>query len=292
MIRSIIRAAVVLACVGTTAHAQLGGLIKRATQKVVENKVEEKAENAMPVKPMAGDPITESALDGLLKGLSFEMETADKTKRLEALGEAKAKAVIEAEEAAGNEPSAWRQASSDVLSCVHESINASEEKHRQEAPARMMALMGNPNKRDIAGKAEAAGKKMTDAQQKGDMPAYMRAVNDYMKLFGFDAVKDSAVAFAKCGKPPAKPASLVKLERLQAERDTIIETRRVAEVEVGALSAKAAGMPADKYALARERLWAWNVARKGKRRPPVTKEEDALFTSRVGDIGKVEVVLR
>jgi hypothetical protein len=292
MPRSIIRTVLVLACVSTTAQAQLGGLIRKATQKVVENKVEEKTDNMVPVKPMSGDPLTESSLAGVLKGLSFEMETNQKTRQLSAAGEAKAKEVIEAERAAGNEPEAWRAANSDVLRCVSRSIDESEKKHQEEAPGKFMALAADPNKRELATKAEAAGKKMAAAQQKGDMPAYTRAANDYMKLFGFDVVKDSAVAFAKCGKPPEKPASLVKLERLRAEQDKINEERRAAEEEVGALSAKAAGMPADKYALARERLWAWSVSRKAKKRPPVTKEEEDLFAAHAGDIGKVESVLR
>ena len=46
---------------------------------------------------------------------------------------------------------------------------------------------------------------MSDAQARGDTPAYVRAFADYTKMLGFDVVKDSAVAFAACGAGSASP---------------------------------------------------------------------------------------
>ncbi len=293
MLRSIARAAFVLACVSASSQAQLGGLIKKAAQKAVEAKVEEKVEPTTPAKPLGGDPLTEATLDALLKGLSLEVETKEKTKQLWAATEAKAKEVTEADRAAGKEPDKWHTASRDVERCVEHSLDASNETHQKEAPQKMMALGTDPNRAAVMAKLTAVGKRMTDAQAKGDTPAYLKAFADYMKMLGFDPAKDSVVAFAKCGKLPAKPASMVKLERLKAELEQINEERRAAEAEGGARAAKAAGMPADTYALARERLWAWNQSRKQKAsRIPVTKEEDALFAARVSDIKKLESILR
>lgn len=298
MIRSFIRAVAVLACVGTVGQAQLGGLIKRAAQKAVEkkveNKVEEKAESLTPVEPLAGDPLTAKALDAVLLGLSLEVESAKKTKELYAASEAKAAELTEAERLAANEPEVWRKASSDVMRCVDRSVSAAEEVHTQEAPQRMMALMQDPSRSGLVAKVQAAGKQMNDALAKKDMKAYQRATTEYMKLFGFDAAKDTAAAYVKCGKPPAKPKSLVTIERLQAARDTLDEQRRTSEDESGARAAKAAGMPADKYGLARERLWVWNVTRNRKppRRGGLTAEEETLFSARAADIIKLESVLR
>ena len=292
MIRSIIRATVVLACVSTVAHAQFGGLIKKAREKV-EAKAENKAENAIPVKPLEGDPLTESTLVAVLKGLSLEAESKDKTKQLWTAIEAKAKEVNEAERAAGDEPDKWHKASRDIESCASRSISESEKIHEKEMPQKVMALNNGKDNTAVIAKLNAVGKRMADAQAKGDTPAFQKAFADYGKMLGFDPAKDSAVAYAKCGKLPAKPASMVKLDQLKAEVDQLTEQRRAEEAEIGGRAAKASGIPADKYALARERLLTWNSEGKGKSgRRSLTKEENDLFLAHASDIRKVESVLQ
>lgn len=279
------------------AQAQLGGLLKKAAKKAaenkIENKVDEKVESAT-AKPLGGDPLTEATLDALLNGLSLERETQEKTKQLWTAIEAKAKDVSEAERVAGNEPDAWNRASRDVERCISNSLDKANTQHEKDMPQKMMTLVSSANANPaVVEKIQAAGKAMSDAQAKGDMPAFVRAYGNYIKMFGFDVAKDSAIAFGTCGKLPPKPASVVTLERLQAEVTRLSDERRDAEVEGEARAAKAAGMPADKYALARERLWAWNAARKQKQASrSLTKDEDALFSARAADIRKIESLLR
>ena len=101
------------------------------------------------------------------------------------------------------------------------------------------------------------------------------------------------VAFGKCGKRPAKPASLVKVESLKLARDKVNEELRRAEADINEKAAAAAGIAPDKYFLARERLYTWNSERKEKNgKRSVTKDEDALFKSRAADIKKVDAALR
>ncbi len=286
--------ALLFALYAAPAQAQIGGFIKRAAQKAVEGKVQEKVEDATPVKPLSGDPVTEAALNGLLKGLSLELETQERTKQMATAIDAKEKEVNDAENAAGNEPSAWEDANRNVGNCISNSLDKSSAIHEKEMPGRVLQLTA-PGKDNTAlmNKIQSISKKMSEAQTKGDMDGYVKAMGEYMKLLGFDVQKDSLVAFAACGRPPAKPASLVKLERLKAEVDTLNERRRAAETESEARSAKAAGMPADQYALARERLWAWSDARRQKKTPrAITKEEDVLFSTRAADIKRVESLLR
>lgn len=279
------------------AQAQLKSILNKAAKKAaaskVENKVEDEVESAT-AKPLGGDPITEATLDALLKGLSIERETQAKTKQLWVAIGAKAKEVSEAERAAGNEPDVWHRASRDVERCISNSLDKSNKQHENDMPQKMMMLMSSANANPaVIEKLQATGKAMADAQAKGDMPAYVRAYNNYIKMLGFDVVKDSAVAFAACGKLPPKPASMVALERLQAEVTRLSDERRDAEEEGDARAAKAAGMSAEKYGLARERLWAWSAARKQKQGSrALTKEENALFFSRAADIKQIENMLR
>ncbi len=282
-----------IALCAVPAQAQLRGILGKAAKKAAENKVEDKVESAT-AKPLGGDPVTAETLDALLKGLSLEMETREKTKQLLTTIEAKAKEVTEAERAAGSEPDAWHRASRDVERCISNSLDKSNKQHEKELPQKMQALMTSASSNSaVIAKLQAVGKAMSDAQAKGDTPAYVKAYADYTKLLGFDIARDSAVAFAACGKLPPKPASLVKLERLEAEVARLNDERRDAEAESEARAAKAAGMPADKYALARERLWAWAAARKQKQSTrALTKDEDALFSARASDIRKIESMLR
>lgn len=282
-----------IALCAVPAQAQLRGLINKAAKKAAASKVEEKVESVTPVAPLAGDPVTEATLDALLRGLSLELETRDKTKQLWTAIEAKAKEVTEAEHAAGNEPDVWHKASRDVERCISNSLDKSNKLHEQEMPQKMMALTSSGANSPAIAKLEIIGKRMRDAQAKNDMPAYMRAMTDYTKMLGFDVARDSAVAFAACGKLPAKPASMIKLEALQAEVGRLSDERRDLETETDARAAKTAGMPADKYALARERLWAWSAARKQKKtQRALTKDEDTLFSARASDIKRIESMLR
>ncbi len=279
-------------------QAQLGGLLKRAAKKVaektVDEKVDEQIESTAPAQPLGGDPLTEATLDALLKGLSLELETQGRTKQLWTAIEAKSKEVTEAERAAGNEPDAWQTASRDVERCVSSSIDKSNDRHQEEMPQKLMAI-NSPGKDNAAfiAKLTEIGQRMNDAQARKDTPGYNKAMEDYLKILGFDPAKDSVVAFAACGRLPAKPASMVKLERLKTEVNKLSDERRIAEVESEARAAKAAGMPADKYALARERLWAWSAARKQKQPArSLTKDEDVLFSARASDIKGIESMLR
>src|ERR1035437_2823007 len=155
MIRSIIRATVVLACVSTVAHAQLGGLIRKAKEKV-EAKVEDKASE----KPLEGHPVTASTLDAVLKGLSLEAEGVEKSKQLWTAIEAKSQEVTEADKAAGDEPDKWNKATSDKERCVSRSIDASEKKHEEEAPQKMMALNSGRDNTAVIAKLDRKSKRL------------------------------------------------------------------------------------------------------------------------------------
>jgi hypothetical protein len=135
--------------------------------------------------------------------------------------------------------------------------------------------------------------RLTEAMSKNDTAGMRRLNTQYMKVLGVDLAADTAAAQKTCGKPPAPPASYVATEKAAAELRDANEALRKVEVDLSARAAQAAGMDAKAYFMARERLWAWNTARKGKHGTGgVTKDEHALFTSRASDIQKVEKALR
>jgi hypothetical protein len=114
-----------------------------------------------------------------------------------------------------------------------------------------------------------------------------------MRALGQDAAKDSAVAFKKCGTPPAIPPAYARTLKLEKEHQDLSEDLRKVELNLFERAAATAGIEKKEYFLARERVWAWNQARRNKKGTGgVTKDEDALFKSRQADIIKVEKALR
>jgi hypothetical protein len=291
MMRFMLRAALLLACVTTASQAQLGSLIKKAKEKV-EGKVEEKTGVGTDSKPLAGDPVSVSVLDALLKGLALEVQADAKAKELRAVRDAKNTEINDAEKAAGDEPDKWKTADRELMRCVSKSIDESEAKHAEELVQHIMNAGSDPA---FLKRYTEWGQRLNAATQKVPMDsAALRRVNEEkFSVIGATPAKDSAIAFGKCGKRPAKPASLVKVESLKLARDKVNEELRRAEADINEKAAAAAGIAPDKYFLARERLYTWNSERKEKNgKRSVTKDEDALFKSRAADIKKVDAALR
>lgn len=284
--------AALLAVSPMPAHAQLGGLIKKAAGKIVDDKVKEKENELKPVKPLEGDPVTATSFDQVLKGLQFEIGQQAEAVRLKKIQEAKQEAWSRAYEAGHDDDSKYRAANEKVISCISSALNDLERKHQEELQARAMNLMNDPKMQEMVRSISEYGLRMGEAQQKGDTAAVRRIQQQMMKATGVDLPADSAKARATCGNPPAPPASVVRLEKTADELRDANEALRKVESDLSGRAAQVAGMPSKEYFLARERLWAWNNAKKNKVKAGVTTDEDALFSSRAADIQKVAAALR
>jgi hypothetical protein len=293
MNRSIVCAVALLVISGADARAQLGGLIKKAASKVVEKKADEMAAKATPEKPLDGAPLDARSLDGVLKGLNFELEQQAEAVRLKAIQEQKLAAWRQADEAGRDEADAYRKVNEKVISCVSGELAERQREHAAEMPAKMMEIVQAPDGQQKVKDLTELGQRMSEAAQKNDTAAMRRLNMQYLRMIGLDPAADSAVAFRKCGKLPAAPASYVETERRAKELRDANEDLRKVESDLNERAAAVSGMPAREYFLARERLWAWYTARKYKRgNGGVTRDEDTLFQSREADIRKVEKALR
>lgn len=280
-----------LAGAAPAAHAQLGGLIKKAAGKVVDKKVDEATR--APEKPLEGDPVSAANFDGLLKGLHFELDQQVEAVRLKAVQEQKSEAWSKADDAGRDDAAKYRTANDNVLRCINDTLAGLTAAHSREMPSKIMGMVnGSAGQQTIKAMVDLQ-QRVADAQTKSDTAAMRRLNGQYMKLLGVDEAADSAQAYKACGTPPAPPASYVLTERRAEELRNANEALRKVEVDLSDRAAAEAGMPPKDYFLARERLWAWNAARKAKTGTGgVTKDEDALFKSRAADIMKVEKALR
>jgi hypothetical protein len=294
--RAIIRAALVLACTSSVAQAQLGGLLKKAIEKKVENKVENKIEDKVAPEgaapPLAGDPVTAGVLEQVLKGLAVEVSSgqAYEAKHAELLK--KQDAWRAADEAARPDVEANSKAKSKFENCMDPLLRKAKDAADQAAQDKLLHLANDPKNQEFLKQFAALSQKVAEAQQKKDYEAVKRLTRDVEKLMGIDPAADSAAAYKTCGRPPSPTAAMVHAEALRKEADDLQEEARKLEQGRAAQAAAAAGLSADLYATARERLLTWNVQKKYKQRLSVTKDEDALFSSRLVDIKKVESALR
>lgn len=273
-------------------HAQIGGLIRKAAGKVVDEKVQEKADEIVPPKPLEGTPITAATLDGLLGGLKFELAQQTEATRLKKIQESKHDAWAKAFEAGHDEADRYRAANDKLMECVSDRLNEIEQEEAQQMTARMLGTVSGPGAQERIQQIMQYSQRISEAQAKGDTAALRRAMTQYMKTLGVDLAADSAKAYATCGKPPAPPAAYVRIEKTADELRDANEALRKVESDLVGRAAEVAGMDPKDYFLARERLWVWQHAREAKRKVGVTKDEEALLDSRAKDIDRVKAALR
>lgn len=242
-----------------TAHAQLGGLAKRAAQKALEKKAEQTV-----VDKTVGDgspacrnvtfdrttvELTPARLDGIVKALSAVYDGPSGAKRRELRSQTEAaearlqelesdESIQKSEEAHGEYKSCRQEAFSKI-------VEARVEKEGQGIMTKYMTAMRVHNE------------KIAAAQQKGDT-AKANALQDstwqVMMSVVTPTAADSVTVQKKCGNPP-------RISRRVAERDSLRVAVREANDEIRVMDEdaedamlKASGLTATQLAMARERL--------------------------------------
>lgn len=289
MFRSIVRATLLVGCVASVTQAQVGGIINRAKQKA-----EDAAKKNSNVNTLPGDPVDANALNSLLKGLTIESTSRAQIQQLETSRDQKN---VEQSKLVDANRSAWQQFDRDEQknrNCIGDQMEAISEKHQADQQQVAMKMMGDPAAmQKLTQAATAYAQNYTKLLQKGDTTGAKKLELDYMKAMGIDVMADSAAAKAKCGKPPVKPAGIVKADSIGKEISNLNEQIRKIEQQSATQAVSASGMSADKYGQAKERLLTWYQAKHGgSSDTKVTGNEDALFKSRSADIEKVSRVLK
>jgi len=290
--RALLRAALLVACTATVAQAQLGGLLKKAVEKKVSTKVEDKVAPGEEAPPLAGEPVSAAALDQLLKGLAVEVSSGQEYAAAHERLLKKQDEWRAADQAARPDEEAQAKARSKTESCMYPLLRKLEEQHQDAIQERMSHLGSDAKSQEFVKQYAALSQQMAAAQRKQDTAATTRVIRDMNKLMGLDAAADSAVARKTCGAPPAPTPAMVRAAALRKEADDLQEQARALEAGRAARAAAAAGMTVKEYATARERLYTWNVQKADKQKLSVTPDEDKLFSARKGEIKKVESVLR
>jgi hypothetical protein len=267
-----------------TASAQLGGLVKKARDKVVEKQVDrqiEKRAGASSAAEASAPPkfdevtleLTADRVDGVVRGLTAGRAI------LEGTGGGASRATLAArrDEAATTRGdlsdknakllNAYTEKRDEAERCRHKVMYASREKRHQASQQRMQEhqakALSDPAYRE---KVMAISQKMAVAQQKGDT-AELRRLGAQLGLVEDDTKADTAAADKACGPVPAKPAVLVQMDQLDAEADKLTEQIRALEEKSAATEVKESGMNERQFHMARERVEAYLSAMKYKTSP-------------------------
>jgi hypothetical protein len=276
------------------ASAQLGGLVRKARDKVVENQVEKQVEKR------ASDPGAPPKFDEVTVELTSE-RVAQMIKGLTA-----GRAVLSGREPLVSRRDAVGTKSADLSSqnaklinaytdkkyqnerCRNDAMNASSEKRRavadKEVKEWQAKAMSDPAFRD---KAVAIGMKMTEAQARGDTAAFMKLAAE-MGLKADDPKPDTLAADKACGRPPAKPAVLAQIDSLDGIAKELSEQIRKMEEKSAATEVTESGLTERQFFMARERIEAYLSSVKYKSKPSgfSSSEMEALGARRT-DLEKV-----
>ncbi len=286
---AIVAAAVSVAALIVPTHsatAQLGGLVKKARDKVVENQVDKQIEKrtgsagstSTEAPPKFDDvtlELTADRVDGVLRGLSAGRAILDGTSA------APGRATLVARRDAAYEKSgtlssqneklldAYREKHDASRRCRNDAMNASQDKRQKEVQQRSQEFqakaMSDPAYRD---KMVALSQKMAVAQQRGDTAELRRLGAELGLETNSDAARaDTLAADEACGREPPKPAVLVQIEQLDSQGKELTEQIRKLEEKSAATEVKESGLNERQFHMARERIEAYLSAVKYKSQP-------------------------
>jgi hypothetical protein len=282
------------AFIPVTAHAQFGGLMKRAAAKVAGDKASEKVNQAT-LPSAKGEALTDATFANVLKGAQAAAKTLEQRDQLRAKQEADQKALTDLESQNEGTRSAYNKANETILECRDASFNALGEKRDAELQEKYKNDPQTIAKLQMISMKYA--KAIADAQQKGDTAGMMKAQLDMQKeILGNDIYAlmkaDTAATDKKCGTLPAKPASLDREEKLRAAIDQESDSIRTLEATAVNVGAQASGMDKVRYLELKERVFTIYGTLNGRRAPVAYgKEEVELVKGHMSDIEPVKRAL-
>jgi hypothetical protein len=253
------------------ADAQLGGLIKKAKEKILAP--EQPSASASKLEAI-GDPFDDTSLTATIAGLKVisarQAEIAALDKQADALWTSHG-ALIDKNKKIYDEYYANRDA---ISNCTDADMASRQKASEAAQSAKMAEKMYD---KDFMMEVMNAQRAMQEATMKGDTVAQRTQMAKLSKLVGADM--DSSATFKKCGRVPSKPAAMIEDERLQKQRDDILGRMRTLQGTSEVEAAKAAGTTPAKFLKQRERLLTFQSDKK-----PFSPQEQQLISGRMPEI--------
>ena len=266
-------AAAVIAAIAIPTHAasaQLGGLVKKARDKVVENQVEKQIEKRT---SDAGAPakfdevtveLTAERLAGVIRGMTAGRAVLAGREALVTRRDGAMQKSGELSDKNNKLISAYTHKRYENERCRNNAMNESRDKRQavadQEIKEWQAKAMSDPAFRD---RAVALAQKAGEAQARGDTATMMKLMLE-MGVKRDDPKPDTLAADKACGRPPAKPVVLAQIDSLDGIAKELSEQIRKMEEKASATEVKDSGLNDRQFFMARERIEAYLSAMKYK----------------------------
>jgi hypothetical protein len=274
------------------AHAQFGGLMSKAKEKVAEKASEKTA----PIAP--GEQLTDDLLGKVITGAQAADRILSERDAIQSQRAAKDKELSDLREKNAPVHQAYNEGNSKIMDCRSASLSALNEARQERMQKKVASMQSDPV---AMAKAQLVmmnyAKAYAEAQQKQDPVAMAKAQQDMMKEIGGEDVfaeikKDSVATDAKCGKAPALPASLAQEEQAQKDIAALDDRLRTLEARAVTQGAQASGLEQTRYLAAKERALSImnRLAGQGAAVRYGEEEMDAV-KKRQGDLEKVKRAL-
>jgi hypothetical protein len=282
------------------ASAQLGGLVRKARDKVVENQVEKQVDRQVDKRTASMTPsappeydavtleLTAERLEGVVRGLTAGRAALEGRTTLVARRDEVVNKRTDLSDKNQKLLSDYTKNNDEKNRCRYQAMYASREQRHKAEQQRMQEYqakaLSDPVYRD---KVMAISQKMAAAQQRGDTTELKRLAGE-LGLKEDDTKADTLAADKACGPALAKPAVLVQIDQLDVESNKLTEQIRSIEEKAATTEWKESGMNERQFHMARERIEAYLSAMKYNSKPGAFSaiEMEALGARRA-DLEKV-----
>jgi hypothetical protein len=266
------------------ATAQIGGLVRKAKDKVVDQQVGKQVEKRTNAAASGGGAapafddvtleLTTDRVAQVLRGLTAGRAVLDG-----ANGSPSRASLIARRDDAARKSAALSDANNKTFDvyyqqrdasqrCRNDAERASSDKRQQANEQKQKEFqakaMSDPAFRD---KAMAIAQKIAMAQQRGDTAEMRRLMTELNGGAGNDPTADSVAADKACGAPPPKPSAMVQVEQLDAQATSLSDQIRKLEERSAATEVTESGLTERQFLMARERIEAYLSAMKYKSQP-------------------------
>jgi hypothetical protein len=256
-----------------TASAQLGGLVKKARNKVVENQVEKQIEKRAPdggAAPKFDDVTVELSTERLaqvIRGMTAGRAALSGREALVTRRDAATQKSADLHDKNNKLISDYTDKRYQNERCRNDAMNASREKRSAIAQSEMKEwqakAMNDPAFRE---KAVAIAQKAGEAQARGDTAAVKKLMAE-IGVKADDPKPDSLAADKTCGRTLPKPAVLAQIDSLDGIAKQLSEEIRKVEEKASATEVTASGLTDRQFFMARERIEAYLSSVKYKSKP-------------------------
>lgn len=271
------------------AAAQLGGLVNKAKDKLVRDAGDKSGANAA----LEGEPVvfndviielTPATLDKVITGLKASRARLGGASGRQALVAKRDKAADDAAELLnrhGVEIDRHNEKRDRIEQCRNEDLGQREAKRQEDLSQRAMT---DPELRD---KVMALSMKAAELQSRGDS-AGLRDLEKEMRSLTAATKADSAAVDKACGILPARHPMDARIRALQAEQASYDRQIRDLEEAAATEEARASGLPARQFAMARERIEMYLArVKSNSRQHGLTTPELQALNARRADLQQV-----